>query len=250
VVKRPAYQWNVVDAEGDEVFQLMDYEQRGIYRTLLDRQWLEGSIPADPARVFGLLKLRSYARFKKLWPLIASKFQEDGDRLRNARLERYREEVDDYSQKRSIAGRLGGRAKAGNAKALLEHVAGNATAKPRTTTTTTTVHTVSSKQSGAAPEKTPSPARDFLVWFQDEYKRRRNGAAYFVTWDKHMPIVGRLLKLHDPQRLRKHAQILLTTDEDWTETTDRGIEVLASKINWLEERLCAWETKRRAREAV
>ena len=48
----------------------------------------------------------------------------------------------------------------------------------------------------------------------------------------------------------KHAQVLLTTDEPWTETTDRGIEILAGKINWLEERLCAWEAKRKAREAV
>jgi hypothetical protein len=104
-------------------------------------------------------------------------------------------------------------------------------------------------QSRTAPAA-PSPAKDFLVWFQAEYKARRHGATYFVTWDKHMPIVGRLLKLHAPDRLKKHAQLLLTTDEPWTETTDRGIEVLAGKINWLDERLCQWEAKRKAREPV
>lgn len=109
--------------------------------------------------------------------------------------------------------------------------------------------TAKEQQSGAA-HKGPSPAKEFLNWFQAEYKTRRKGAMYFVSWDRHMPIVGRLLKLHAPHRLRRHAQILLTTDEPWTETTDRGIEVLASRINWLEERLCAWEAQKRAREAV
>lgn len=95
-----------------------------------------------------------------------------------------------------------------------------------------------------AATKEPSPGKAFLQWFQTEYASKRHGATYFVSWEKHMPIVGRLLKQHAPDRLRKHAQILLTTDEDWVETTDRGIEVLAGKINWLEERLARWEAKR------
>jgi hypothetical protein len=121
-----------------------------------------------------------------------------------------------------------------------------ATSSSSSSTSTTPV----SKEQKPAPDKTPSPAKEFLAWFQGEYKTRRNGATYFVTWDKHMPIVGRLLKLHAPDRLRKHAKILLTTDEPWTETTDRGIEVLASKINWLDERLCRWEVERKARQPV
>jgi hypothetical protein len=92
--------------------------------------------------------------------------------------------------------------------------------------------------------------KEFLTWFQGEYKARRNGATYFVKWEAHGAIVKRLLTAFPSDRLKKHAQILLTTDEDWTTTTDRGVEILSSKINWLEERLCAWEAKRRAREAV
>lgn len=98
--------------------------------------------------------------------------------------------------------------------------------------------------------KIPAPTKVFLDWFQGEYAKRRHGAKYFVKWEAHSAIVKRLLKGHAPDRLRKHAILLLTTDEEWSSSTDRGIEVLAGKINWLEERLAAWETKRTARKPV
>ena len=94
----------------------------------------------------------------------------------------------------------------------------------------------------------PTPTKDFLTWFIDLYAAKRSGAKYTAT-DKHGGIVKRLLKSHSPERLRQHAEILLTTDEDWVETTDRGIEVLAGKINWLEERLAAWEKRQDLRQA-
>ena len=103
---------------------------------------------------------------------------------------------------------------------------------------------------GHAQLRPVSPARTFLDWFQVEYKTRRKGACYFVVWSKHMPIVTRLLKLHEPARLQQHARVLLSTDDQWVEGTDRGIEVLAGKINWLEDKLTAWEAKQRGREAV
>jgi hypothetical protein len=99
-------------------------------------------------------------------------------------------------------------------------------------------------------EKTPSGVREFLTWFQAEYKARRHGATYFVKWEQHGKLVKDLLRVFPQERLRKHAYLLLTTDEDWTTGTDRGIGILSTKINWLEERLCAWEAKRKAREAV
>lgn len=86
-----------------------------------------------------------------------------------------------------------------------------------------------------------SPVRAFLMWFQAEYTKHRAGAAYFVAWSTHAPMVARLLKLHPPERLRKHAKILLTTDDEWIAGTDRGVEILVKKINWLEGKLAAWE---------
>ena len=38
--KNPAYLWYPKDALTDEAFVLMSYEQQGVYRALLDYQWL------------------------------------------------------------------------------------------------------------------------------------------------------------------------------------------------------------------
>lgn len=100
---------------------------------------------------------------------------------------------------------------------------------------------------GAGP-KAPTPTHDFLVWFIDEYKAKRDGAKYRVT-EKHGGIVKSLLKTHSPERLRQLATVLFGSNDEWIESTDCGIEVFAGKINWLEERLCAWEKKRNLRVA-
>lgn len=256
MVKRPAYQWYPADADSDEVFKLMTYEQEGIYRRLLDHQWIEGSIPADPNLIAALLPKIPKDRFLEAWPLISGKFRpRNVDRLVNDRLESQRRELDKFIRLQKARSRKGVEARKLRAQSGQPMGQPLGHPKPHQRSTSSSSTSTSSKNSthptGEAPtERAPSPAKEFLAWFQSEYKARRNGAAYFVRWDKHMSIVGRLLKLHDPQRLRKHAQILLTTDEDWTATTDRGIEILASKINWLDERLCAWEAKRKAREAV
>jgi uncharacterized protein YdaU (DUF1376 family) len=247
-VKRPAYQWYPADANGDEVFRLMTYEQQGIYRALLDHQWVEGSIPADPVRLAGLLPKITPERFADVWPLISAKFRPQADaRLVNDRLELQRRQLDKYikTQTANAAKRRPSRTSAASR--------GSAVAQPSMQSSTSSSSSTAvpvSKEQKQAPDKAPSPAKEFLTWFQTEYKTRRHGAVYFVSWDKHMPIIGRLLKLHAPDRLRKHAQILLTTDEDWTETTDRGIEILAAKINWLEERLCLWEVKTGRKQAA
>lgn len=263
-VKRPAYQWYVMDARGDEVFMLMSYEQQGIYRALLDHQWIEGSLPADPKQLATILKVTP-GRFAKVWPLISAKFLKNSDgRLINDRLENQRHLLDQYLEEKRKRGQNGGRRRADRLAAASLALHAKPKREPSSSSSSSLVQTATEQQSGAdrtgasqrgvipsvPTEKAPNPAKEFLTWFQSEYKARRHGATYFVSWEKHMPIVGRLLKLHDPQRLRKHAQYLLTTNEPWTETTDRGIEVLASKINWLEEKLCAWEAKRKAREAV
>lgn len=265
-IKRPAYQWYPSEANDDEVFCLMTYEQQGIYRALLDRQWLEGSIPADVALLAALCPKIPAEKFQAVWTLISSKFQPCGEgRLINAKLKAQEQELNEWIATQHTKAAAGGRKKAQNMAAAKSRIVANGLANARTglvaegvagalpkpTSGSLSLSVPKTKeQSSGAAEKAPSPAKEFLTWFQGEYKARRHGATYFVTWDKHMPIVGRLLKLHDPQRLRKHAHILLTTNEPWTETTDRGIEVLAGKINWLEERLCAWEVKRKAREAV
>jgi uncharacterized protein YdaU (DUF1376 family) len=248
-VKRPAYQWNVNDARGDEVFLLMSYEQRGIYRELLDQQWVEGSIPADLNQLAVLLHLPP-SRFAKVWPLVSTKFRSiEGGRLVNNRLEEYRRELDAWCEKQAQNGRKGGRPKTHGL--AMGNPRDSQTEPKKSSSTQTSTKTVSKEQKrGGSAENAPSGTREFLIWFQSEYKARRNGAVYFVKWEAHGAIVKRLLTGHPIERLKKHAIILLRSNEQWIESTDRGIEVLSAKINWLEERLCEWEAKQRSRQAV
>lgn len=226
---------------------LMTYEQRGIYRELLDQQWVEGSLPSDPKHLATILRLTP-GKFAKVWPLISAKFQKNSDgRLINARLEFQRKKLDQYIEEQRKRGEKGGRRKAD--RLALASLRLEPTLQPEPSITTSTSTTTKNKRSAPA-EKAPSPVREFLGWFQGEYKARRNGATYFVKWEAHGAIVKRLLTAFPPDRLRKHAQILLRSNEEWIESTDRGIEVLSGKINWLEERLCAWEAQQRSREAV
>ena len=105
--KAPAYQWYVRDYMSDEAVALMSYEQQGIYRALLDRQWLEGSIPSDPAQLAAILRVPG-AKFLKLWPRVSVKFVECGEgRLQNRRMEREREKLSEFKEAKSRSGSKG-----------------------------------------------------------------------------------------------------------------------------------------------
>lgn len=109
--KAPAYQWYPKDWSSDEAVKVMTYEQRGIYRELLDHQWFHKSIPADLTLLAGILQVPQ-SRLRKLWPAIAVKFKKRAKgRLVNRRLERVRAAQIAYSRKQSENGRLGAAAK-------------------------------------------------------------------------------------------------------------------------------------------
>jgi uncharacterized protein YdaU (DUF1376 family) len=112
--KAPAYQWYPKDYDTDEAVKLMTYEGEGIYRRLLDHQWLHGGIPADVDTIARLVPKVPLTRFRKLWPSIAGKFERVGDRLVNARLERQRTVAVDFVATQSTNGRKGAEARWGN----------------------------------------------------------------------------------------------------------------------------------------
>ena len=99
------------------------------------------------------------------------------------------------------------------------------------------------------PPKQPADprVREFLQWFQEEYRTRRHGADYLVKWDKHGSLVRQMLGATDLDRLKKYAQILLSdkTDDEFIVSTDRGIEMLSVRFSWLSDRLAAWEAKQK-----
>jgi uncharacterized protein YdaU (DUF1376 family) len=103
--RAPAFQWYPRDYESDEEVKLMTYEAEGVYRRLLDHQWLHGGIPSDVGTLARLVPKVSGARFRKLWPSMAMKFVPIGvGRLANARLERGRTEQGTLQNDKSAAG--------------------------------------------------------------------------------------------------------------------------------------------------
>lgn len=101
------------------------------------------------------------------------------------------------------------------------------------------------KELSPAKEPPDPSVRAFLTWFIEEYKTRRHGAEYLVKWGKHTTLVKPMLKAVSLERLQNFARILLSdkTDDEFIVKSDRGIEVLSVKFNWISERLAQFEAR-------
>src|SRR5260221_4965277 len=104
----PAYQWYVKDWRSSSHVLRMTWEQQGIYRFLLDQQWLDGSIPRDHGELARMVNL-SLRRFEIVWPRILECFTAtEGGRLINERLAQVRALRNEYIAKQPGNGKLGG----------------------------------------------------------------------------------------------------------------------------------------------
>jgi len=98
---------------------------RAIYRELLDCQWEQGGLPADPRELRDLVGATP-AEWRAGWPRVAPKFSKGADGLlRNGRLEQHREKAVSIALKRAELGRRGGHAKAANRLAIAKQLPGN-----------------------------------------------------------------------------------------------------------------------------
>lgn len=89
----------------------MSLAEYGAYIRLLQRQWIEGSIPADAARLARLLRVTA-DQMDEIWQALSPKFVKDGrDRLKNRRLSTERDLAIAKVQKNRDNGKLGGRPK-------------------------------------------------------------------------------------------------------------------------------------------
>lgn len=93
----------------------MTLEQKGAFIDLLAYAWLEQGIPDDPGQIARILGI-SKREFHRIWPAIEPSWtpHEESRTLRNARLERYRLELQEHSAERSESGRKGAAARWGN----------------------------------------------------------------------------------------------------------------------------------------
>jgi uncharacterized protein YdaU (DUF1376 family) len=84
----PYFCWYPADAETDENFRMMSYEERGLYLTALNHAWLNDGLPIQPEELRSLFGMK--ARLDKLWPRVGRCFLEIDGRLRNPRQEQER----------------------------------------------------------------------------------------------------------------------------------------------------------------
>jgi uncharacterized protein YdaU (DUF1376 family) len=105
--KPPAFQFYPGDFLSDETVAMMNHEERGIYITLLCHCWLEGSIPADEAKIARLIHCKSEALAPVMHAFATS--EADASRLIHPRLEEERLKQQERRSLLSEAGKKGGR---------------------------------------------------------------------------------------------------------------------------------------------
>ena len=108
--KSPAFQFYPEAFLSDENVQLMNYEERGIYITLLSHCWLEGSIPSDPEKITRLLK----SGFLDLTHVLKcfTELEDNPERLINPRLDRERTKQFEWKKKCSKGGKASAKKRA------------------------------------------------------------------------------------------------------------------------------------------
>lgn len=111
--RSPAFQFYPKDFLTDSNVVVMSLQERGAYITLICQCWIEGDIPADPARLSRLCGV-PIASFRKLWPALAPCFRplrRDADRLVHPRLERERQKQIEFRDGQSERGVKGAAAR-------------------------------------------------------------------------------------------------------------------------------------------
>ncbi len=102
------------------------------------------------------------------------------------------------------------------------------------------------KNGNGKPKDAPDPrVKAFIEWFCEEYYIKRSHAVYVPQWHRDAPIVKKLLAQVGETDLQLCARILLDerTDDKFIQESDRGIGMLSTKINWLNQRRAAFLAK-------
>lgn len=102
------------------------------------------------------------------------------------------------------------------------------------------------KSDAVVPDEIAERAARFVERYEVLYSEKRKGAKYLrrqpaLDWDR----ACKLCRTWDDARLEKMAVIFLTTDDEWISGTDRGFPVFESRASWCDEKLAAWEAKRK-----
>jgi len=90
-----------------------------------------------------------------------------------------------------------------------------------------------------------SRTKEFIDWFQVEYKAQRHGADYLVNWTRDGPLVKKMLDTATFPQLQDDARIMLSDkcEDKFIIESDRSIGMLSMKFNWLNARRADWELR-------
>ena len=111
--KPPAFQWYPRDFLTDEKVVVMPNSYCGAYVRLMCHEWLEGSLPDDPA-MLARLACEPAAAFAPMWELFGSKFTAHPTlygRLIHPRLQKEREKQAEWRAKSSKGGKASAEAR-------------------------------------------------------------------------------------------------------------------------------------------
>ncbi len=111
----PYYPWYVQDFRASRKVQRMNYIEQGLYRQLIDEQFLEGGLPSDFASLADICGCPVKV-MERAWPALSPCFEKRGENLINSKIENLRTEKDRIRVKRVESGRLGGKAEASASK--------------------------------------------------------------------------------------------------------------------------------------
>lgn len=108
--KAPAFQFYAADWLSDEQVQLMTLEEEGVYIRLIAYCWREGSIPADTKAISRLCKGASEEAIQSVLGCFDEHPNYPG-RMKHPRLEKEREKQEQWSKKKSAAGKASGKSR-------------------------------------------------------------------------------------------------------------------------------------------
>jgi uncharacterized protein YdaU (DUF1376 family) len=218
----------------------MTLEEQGAYRNLLDEASLRGGpIPDDEyvlAKACGDQK-----RWLKVRPKVLSRFTLTADGWRNETLDGVLKE-----SARRAANQVNYRTRRDNKRDNKRDNGGNNNHDNKPASPDPDPDPVKRDLKISLPKVPADPrVRTFLEWFQAEFKIRRHGADYAIAWEREGAIVKRLLKETTYERLQTLAQIMLSDkcEDSYIIDSDRSVQILSTKFNWLSERLAAWEAQ-------
>lgn len=233
--------WWIDRWQKSTAFKDMTLEEQGAYRNLLDELWLRDGVLPNDERILARLCGDALA-----WP-----------RVRDAVLKHFRLSAAGWVNDTQAEVQRQSLRRAGNqrnyrqrqkfqlisplaADNAADNAAGNKAVSPSPVRTERLKNSLSVRPTVPAA----APVKEFLTWFQAEYKRRRHGADYLVKWPRDAPLVKQMLHATSLDRLKLLAQAMLSEKctEEFIVNTDRGIGILSVKFNWLSDRVAEWET--------